>query len=385
LRAATPSGNQINLTTDMLNQLTDRLLKKTWSQETIGQLVGDYKNLYHAYAEDPQIRHNAASGGVGSALLIELIKSGEINGALVCNTRIEAGKVRAHFNIATTQQEILEAQGSKYVETAFMKEALPLIREFDGELAVVGLPCDIANLSRWLTKDADLAAKVKLTIALVCGHNSRTDLVDGISQKLENLAGGKLQSYRFRRGHWRGQLEAAFDNGVTIQKPFSYFSLYQNLFFFSEKKCLVCHDHFGYQADIALGDVWAYRFKDDPIKKTGVIIRSAQGEAAWQATLLNNQIISTDLEITDILDGQARAAPYHYNVSARSRVAHLLGYKVPDKTESPVSWHQWISAFMALFNMRWSENKRWKGLIFKLPRPILKLLLYFRKGLESLP
>ncbi|MEW8384697.1 MAG: coenzyme F420 hydrogenase/dehydrogenase beta subunit N-terminal domain-containing protein, partial [Candidatus Thiodiazotropha taylori] len=108
----------------MLNQLTDRLLKKEWSEETIEQLVGDYQSLYHAYAEDPQVRLNAASGGVGSALLIELIKAGEIAGALVCNTRIESGKVRAHFSIATTEQEILEAQGSKYVETAFMKEAL---------------------------------------------------------------------------------------------------------------------------------------------------------------------------------------------------------------------------------------------------------------------
>ncbi|MCG8067713.1 MAG: Coenzyme F420 hydrogenase/dehydrogenase, beta subunit C-terminal domain [Candidatus Thiodiazotropha taylori] len=369
----------------MLNQLTDRLLKKEWSEETIEQLVGDYQSLYHAYAEDPQVRLNAASGGVGSALLIELIKAGEITGALVCNTRIESGKVRAHFSIATTEQEILEAQGSKYVETAFMKEALPLIREFDGSVAVVGLPCDITNLRRWLHKDEVLAAKVRLTIALVCGHNSRTELVDGITVKLENLAGGKLQSYRFRRGHWRGQLEASFDNGSHIEKPFSYFSLYQNLFFYSEKKCLVCHDHFGYQADISLGDVWAYRFKDDPIKKTGVIIRSESGQQAWSAALQSKRISSTDLDISDILDGQARAAPYHYNVSARSRVAHLLGYKIPDKTNSRVSWHQWLSALMALFNMRWSENKRWRGLIFKLPRPILKLLLYFRKGLESLP
>ncbi|MEJ2619462.1 MAG: Coenzyme F420 hydrogenase/dehydrogenase, beta subunit C-terminal domain [Candidatus Thiodiazotropha sp.] len=369
----------------MLNQLSDRLLKKDWSEETIDQLVGDYKNLYHAYADDPQVRLNAASGGVGTALLIELLKAGEINGALVCNTRVEAGKVRAHFKIATTQQEIVEAQGSKYVETAFMKEALPLIREFDGKVAVVGLPCDIANLSRWVAKDTVLAAKLRLTIALVCGHNSRTELIDGITVKLENLSGAKLQSYRFRRGHWRGQLEAGFENGATIHKPFSYFSLYQNLFFFAEKKCLVCHDHFGYQADISLGDVWAYRFKDDPIKKTGVIVRTSQGEQAWQAALKNQKIISTDLQITDILDGQARAAPYHYNVSARSRVAHLFGYKIPDKTNAPVSWHQWISAFTALFNMRWSESKRWQGLIFKLPRPILKLLLYFRKGLESLP
>ncbi|MES9852950.1 MAG: Coenzyme F420 hydrogenase/dehydrogenase, beta subunit C-terminal domain [Candidatus Thiodiazotropha sp. L084R] len=367
----------------MLNKLTDRLLKKEWSEEMINQLVGEYHNLYHAYAEDPAVRTNAASGGVGSALLIELLKAGEITGALVCNTSVEAGKVRAHFSIACSEQEILEAQGSKYVETAFMKEALPLIRDFNGTVAVVGLPCDITNLSRWIAKDTQLASKVRLKIALVCGHNSRTELIDGITKKLENQAGGNLQSYRFRRGHWRGQLEASFDNHSTIKKPFSYFSLYQNLFFFSEKKCLVCNDHFGYQADISLGDVWAFRFKDDPIKKTGVIVRTEVGETYWNSAS-QQQINAVPLEITDILDGQARSAPYHNNVSARSRVASLFGYKIPDKAKYPVTWHQWITALMSLSNMRWSESKRYQGLIFKLPRPILKFYLYIRKGLESL-
>jgi coenzyme F420-reducing hydrogenase beta subunit len=368
-----------------LNQLTDKLLKKSWPKQKIRQLVGEYRSLHHAYAEDSDIRRNAASGGVGSALLISLIQAGEIDGALVCNTQIEAGKVRAHFSIATSEAEIIAAQGSKYVETAFIKEAFPLIRNFDGLVAVVGLPCDITNLSRWIDKDQELAKKVCLKIALVCSHNSRTGLVDAITHQLEKQTNAKIISYRFKRGHWRGELVAEFDNGTTVKKPFSYFGLYQNLFFFSEKKCMVCNDHFGYQSDISLGDVWAYRFKDDPIKKTGLIIRTEVGEQAWAIAMKSGLMISTPLDINDILDGQARAAPFHYNVSARSRVAPLIGYKIPDKTNAHVTWYDWLNALMALFNMRWSESRRWRGLIFKLPRPILKLLLYFRKGLESLP
>ncbi|MCU7846913.1 MAG: Coenzyme F420 hydrogenase/dehydrogenase, beta subunit C-terminal domain [Candidatus Thiodiazotropha sp. (ex Lucinoma kastoroae)] len=368
----------------MLNQLTDRLLQKKWSDKQISTLVGIYIALYHAYASDPAVRVNAASGGIGSALLIGLLERGEIKGALICKTGIEAGKVRTHFAIATTAVEILAAQGSKYVETAFMKEALPLIRNFDGHVAVVGLPCDISNLTRWIDKDPRLEGKVRLKIALVCGHNSRTALIDAITDKLKKEAGSSIQSYCFRRGHWRGQLEAGFKNGTTIQKPFSYFSLYQNLFFYSEKKCLVCHDHFGYDADISLGDVWAYRFKQDPIKKTGVIVRTEIGLHYWNVTADSDGITSSPLEITDILDGQARSAPYHHNVSARSRVAPLVGYKIPDKLNANVSWHEWLTALMALFNMRWSENSRWNGLIFKLPRPLLIAYLYLRKGLESL-
>ncbi|MET0090097.1 MAG: Coenzyme F420 hydrogenase/dehydrogenase, beta subunit C-terminal domain [Candidatus Thiodiazotropha sp.] len=368
----------------MLNRLTDKLLKKTWSDTRVRQLVGDHRSLHHAYARDPGTRANAASGGVGSAMTIGLLEAGEIDGVLVFATVVEAGKVRARFQIATSSEQVLEAQGSKYVETAFMKEALPLIREFPGRVAVFGLPCDIGNLSRWIAKDAQLADKVRLKIALVCGHNSRTQLVDAITHKLEQQAGSPLTAYRFRRGHWRGELEARFENGTTLNKPFSYFSLYQNLFFFSEKKCLACHDHFGYHADISLGDVWAYRFKDDPVKKTGVIVRSEAGAQLWDKVQQRELIEATPLAVTDILDGQARAAPYHYNVSARSRVAPLLGYKLPDELGCRVSWHEWLTAWMAMSNMRWSESPRWRGWIFKLPRPLLKLYLYFRKGLESL-
>jgi coenzyme F420-reducing hydrogenase beta subunit len=368
----------------MFYAFTDKLLKKKWTDTQVRDLVGNYCEIFRAYASDETLRINAASGGVGSALLISLLEQKLIDGALVCNTVVEEDKIRAHFSIATSRKDILAAQGSKYVETAFIKEALPLIREFDGSVAVVGLPCDISNLARWAAKDISIAQKVRVNIALVCGHNSKTELVDEITNRLVKEAGSPLQSYHFRKGHWRGELEAEFQNGNVIRKPFSYFSLYQNLYFYSEKKCLVCHDHFGYQADISLGDIWAYRFKQDPIKKTGVIIRTEQGMDCWKAANSSNAITSTVLDITDILDGQARTAPFHHNVSARSRVAPLFGYKIPDKVNNSVSWHAWLAALITLFNMRWSESERWKKLIFKLPRPLLKAYLYLRKGLETL-
>ncbi|MGD8913696.1 MAG: Coenzyme F420 hydrogenase/dehydrogenase, beta subunit C-terminal domain [Candidatus Thiodiazotropha sp.] len=368
----------------MFYEFTDKLLKKKWTETQIQDLVGNYRELFRAYATDETLRINAASGGVGSALLIAFLEQNLVDGALVCNTVIKEGKIRAHFSIATNRQEILAAQGSKYVETAFMNEALPLIRQFNGRVAAVGLPCDIANLSRWSEKDHDIGNKVNIKIALVCGHNSRTELIDKISENLEKEASSSLRSYRFRKGHWRGELEAEFLNGTRIRKPFSYFSLYQNLHFFSEKKCLVCNDHFGYHADISLGDIWAYRFKQDPIKKTGVIIRSEQGIDYWNSASRGGTITATALDIDDILDGQARTAPFHYNVSARNRVAPLFGYKIPDHVRADVSWHAWLTALITLFNMRWSESKQWKFLIFKLPRPLLKAYLYLRKGLETL-
>jgi len=49
-----------------------------------------------------------------------------------------------------------------------------------------------------------------------------------------------------------------------------------------------------------------------------------------------------------------------------------------------VTWHAYLNAFITIANMRLSDKSWGKKLIFIMPRPILKLGLYFKKALESL-
>jgi hypothetical protein len=89
---------------------------------------------------------------------------------------------------------------------------------------VCGLPCDISNLRRWEERDPELADRVALRIALFCGHNSRKELIDGITLRLSREASpARLVDFHFRRGHWRGALLATYSNGVSISKPATYF------------------------------------------------------------------------------------------------------------------------------------------------------------------
>lgn len=363
--------------------VADRLLKKTWSDEDIKRYVGDYRSAYLTYAKDEHVRARAASGGTTSAILIYGLENALLDGAVVCNTVVQEGKVRAHFSIATTAEEILAARGSKYVETRFLREVLPMIRSFEGKLAVVGLPCDISALNRRCSKEPALAEKVALTMALVCGHNSRTELIDEVTARLERESGKKLSDYRFRVGHWRGHLEAEFDDGSVVSKPSKHFNDYQNLFFFSERKCMACYDHYGYGADITVGDIWLFSLKDDPIKRTGVITRSSYGQDICESVFKSGKVDASELDVKNIMDGQSRIGPFHYNVSARYKAGKLLGIKLVDSVNQPVTWHTYINALITLCNMRLSEKKWGRKLIFMTPRFVLKLYLYLKKGLES--
>lgn len=368
----------------MANKLLHKLLQKKWTDEDVSRMVGKFQGAYLSYATDDAIRLGGASGGAVTAMLDALLREGSIDGALVCTTHIINNKVRTRFIIARHKEGLLKSQGSKYVETSFIKEAIRLIDEFDGKVAVVGLPCNITALRKKITKNAVLASKVVFTIALFCGHNSQKILIDTLLDRLLYNKTASLEKFRFRIGHWRGRMVCKLIDDQVIERSFSEFSLYQNLFFFAERKCLSCFDHFGYSADLNIGDIWSYHFKRKNIKYNCIIAKTERGENLLQRTSASGALFLFPIKIFDVLDGQSRSVPAHYNVSARHRVAEFFGISIPDMTKCKVKWHEYLVAFIILINWKWSLHPFFSKLIFSVPKPILKIYLYFFKGLESL-
>ena len=365
-------------------KIVESILHKGFSDQEIKKFIGEHVNSYLAYAGSEGTRKNAASGGVVSAILIDLLNNNLIDGALVCKTCIIDGRVRSRFTIAKTATEILDTQGSTYVSTNFPGEALKLIREFPGKLGVVGLPCDITMLYNKAQKDPFLKEKTFLTIALACGHNSQKQLIDNITTNLEKEANSELISYRFRRGHWRGELSAGFKDNKRITKSFSYFSLYQNLFFFCEKKCLHCYDHFGYNADLSIGDIWSYELKKKSVKSNFIIAKTMNGSSILENILSRSTLMIRPIKISEIVEGQKRSAPFHYNLSARHKAGIKLGISIADHVSEKVKWHEFIAAYIVLFNWKLSQHQHMRNWIFKIPRLFLKVYLYLLKGLESI-
>ncbi|HSK47721.1 MAG TPA: Coenzyme F420 hydrogenase/dehydrogenase, beta subunit C-terminal domain, partial [Coriobacteriia bacterium] len=303
-------------------------------------------------------------------------------GALVCVTSVEDGKVRARYRIARTRDEVLAARGSTYVLGEFSREAMSLIKEFDGKLAVVGLPCEI----RLVRQNASLADKVVVTIALFCGHTTETEFLDKLTDKLSQNAGGsKIVGFRFRKGHWRGRLSAQFADGTSVERPSAYYLLYHNLYYGTPKKCMFCGDHFGYSADISAGDLWSQKYKNDPIKHTALMIKTERGARALEIARAAGNLAAEPVRVSDILDGQRRTAPFHYNVTARAQAGERLGMRVPDKVNTSVRWHERSVARATLKNHLETRTDEGSAKVLGRNRRLLKLKLYWMKGLESLP
>ena len=368
---------------EMLNRLRRRIWTRAWTDEQVRKYVGEYRSVYFTYAADEEIRTRAASGGSVSALLVSLLEKGEIDGAVVLESRVERGRVVPRFVLARTRQEVLRAQGSKYTAVNFPMDAFPLIQSAAGRVAVVALPCDAGILHRYRLRNPDLDAKVALVIALLCGHNSEPALTEGVCAHL-GQGHGELQEFTHRRGHWRGFLQAGFADGTQVTQPFSRFSDYQNLYFFAQRKCHYCHDHMGYFCDISAGDIWSDRMRRNPVKHTALIARTPRGEQVIDEALARAVLLGQREEVREVMDGQARTLPFHFNVSARSLAGRAFRERIPDTVAERVRWNEYMVAWFVLFNERLTRSPRGRRLVLRLPRFLLKAYLILLKGLESL-
>ena len=362
-------------------KIVDQVLKRKWTAEKIKKYIGNHQSSWLIYSQIEEIRANAASGGVITTFLDYLLESGEIDGALVLTSSVVANQVVTKYEIATSREDLIRAQGSKYINTNFSRDAVPLIRSFKGRLGLVLLPCNSWVVNRLSKSDPEIAQKITLRITLFCGHVSDPGLTRMTVQKIKP-PGVSLLDFRYREGHWRGKTRYDLEDRQSIYKPFSEFSDYQNLYFFCARKCLNCHDHTGYESDISIGDVWLQEMKYHPIKHNAVIVRNPKTHAWLTEAIEKNYLDGNAVPIEKIADAQSRSLPLHYNVSARAKAGQWLGIKISDPVEEKIRMVDFLVALVLVFNYRLTTSYRGREMLQKLPKPVLKLYLYFLKGLQ---
>jgi coenzyme F420-reducing hydrogenase beta subunit len=367
----------------VLKKLEQKIGTREWSTGDIDKYVGQHLETWFSYAADRQIREGAASGGSVTALLCHLLESAQVDGVLAVRTVVQDDQVHPRFFIATSREELLAARGSKYSAVYFVRHGLPLLRSFEGRLAAVLLPCDARSLQAARRKDPGLDEKIRCVISLVCGHNSEPELTRLVVDRIRGNR-GRLVDYVYREGHWRGQLKATFENGETVERPFSTFSDYQNLYCFAQRKCHHCHDHFGYFSDISAGDIWSPRMKQEPIKHTALIVRNPRGRQIVHDAIAAGTLMARKEPVEEVCDGQARTLPFHYNTTCRARIGRLFGLKIKDRVNERVRWNDYLVALIAIFNQQITSTRLGRKLVRLVPRSLLRAYLYVFKGLESL-
>lgn len=355
--------------------LADRLMQqmemraRVPDEDTLARYLGHVSQGYLGYAADESIRVGAASGGAVSAILIDLLKQGQIDGALVSRVAVKDGKIGAKSFVAHTRDEILSARSSIYLEFS-MREAFRLLRQTPGRLAVVALPCHIQQLRRMEAGDPALAGKITMRIALVCGRSSSKQLLERVMAS-HTVVESDVVDMRFREGHWRGNMRFDLRSGERVEFPFQQFSLYRNLHFACETKCLYCEDPLGEGADIVCGDAWLWELKDKPAKHSLIVARTPAAKEWLKRMFTSGTLVGDAVPPDMIFRAQRRTLiPAKRGKAAKARLSRLFGYRMPYEGVWHARWNDYLVAAIVLFNARWSHSE-FGSLVFRLPRPIL--------------
>ena len=355
---------------------------RKWTNEEIKRYLGDEFGCYLSWSTDDEVRIGAASGGTTTQLCINLLEKGIVDGIVVWNMVLGEEDPRCGATIATTRDELLAARGSKYCSVSYPREGMAAINAFDGTVACVTVPCDASYLRRKMKASAELADKIKLIITLFCGHNSEPALTKLVVEKHGGMTWRDVTSFSYRTGRWRGVMTLEDKHGKKAEIPTRTFTHYQNLHLHTERKCLFCVDHFGYDGDINTGDTWSLDHRKKDIKPTLLVAKTVHGRDILQQA--KDNIHLEEVPPKTVVDGNSRGMTYHYNVSARSRVASLFGLKLRDPLRLPTTSLDRLIASIGVFNYWISHHERHGDRLRDVPFPLIQAYIYLFKGLQQL-
>ena len=261
------------------------------------RLLGPCCAAYVAHATDEAIRDNAASGGVISRVLIDLLESGKVQGCVVLAQGRTVPDRAAPF-IATSRAEILAAAQSVYAVTP-MLDILPQMAAFDGDLAFVGLPDQVAGLRMLQAAGLLAARKVKFVLGPYTGTNMYAGAVRAFLRGHGVCADEPIQSIKWRAGKWPGHLEVRVSDRVYRAEKFYYNYLIP---FFVARSCQITPDFTNELTDISVGDAWSPALEKERKGQSITVARTDEARAILEDLEFRGELSLTAIDPIRALD-----------------------------------------------------------------------------------
>ncbi len=223
---------------------------------------GHFIDSLIAYATDPDIRERSTSGGLATAILLDLLERKEIDGAIVIVSD-EEKLWRGKPIVARTKEDLIRSMKSKYAISP-TNAVFSEIKNIPGRYALVGLPCQIHGFVKASALDERLKERVVLTIGLFCHAAVEHEAYRVIWESLgDKTIGAKKFTSRIGKHPGTPHLELA--DGTLYPVYFGNKKGYRpssiemiNILYrlYTPSRCLTCFDASSEFADIAIGDPW---------------------------------------------------------------------------------------------------------------------------------
>lgn len=324
--------------------------------------IGYYKSLHVGYSTDKNLRYHSASGGVTSQFLIWLLEKGYVNGVVV--TQFDpSNKFLVKSFIARTKDEITNAKSSKYSPVSLHSTVREILKS-EGVFAVVGLPCHIHGIRKYMDISEKLNSKIFGLFGIYCSSGRSFNATEFIFSK-QNIDYKDLRYLSYRD---EGNLGHIVVKGVKEGKEnqLLYREKYRNYnlplrSFFIPKRCLLCPDHFAELSDISFGDIYVKPYSDDEIGINSIITRNNY----WFQLLLKaseNGVLKLDnLSKEKLLASQKVLKHKKERMSTFLKIEKCFGKKIPNydiEISDPHSIKSVVSYISSIFQIFIGRRRR---------------------------
>jgi len=256
----------------------------------VKHFIGPYIKVFLAWASNSKIRRNAASGGVGTALLMYMLKEGLVDVVITPRLRVSRGSVYGVWTIVKDPDDLSKFSGSIYAPTYGFAHILRYAMKKFRRIAITAVPC-YAKAARSLANSLGYAGDLFI-VGLYCNNTPSTYAVRYLG-KVFRFDPAMVEAIRFRGNGWPGYMELRLKNARN--KVFIPFSKYWDSGFgqyFYGLGCYVCTDQTGIFTDVSLADPWtfSYEFTKSLGGATLVIVRTPRGLDVFKGAMESGYI-----------------------------------------------------------------------------------------------
>ena len=247
---------------------------------------GPQRRMVLAHATDHDIRMNAATGGVLTAIAKFLLESGRVDFVLHAKPSDHEPTYGAP-SVSYDADAVLNGTGSIYCPTAPLRVAEEVLR-LGKSFAFIGKPCDVAALRNLALFDPRVNELAKYFLGPVCGGWTVPEAMNRFLAE-RGITWRDLKFFKHRGAGCPGNVEFETHDGrfftAHMYEPFGGFDSKNWLIPF---RCKICPDGPNESVDIAAGDTWENAVPDEEKSKTDpgtntVILRTRAGEELFNA------------------------------------------------------------------------------------------------------
>lgn len=271
------------------------------------------------YASEKSVRREGQSGGVVTALLLYLLESGKIDGAVT--NQFDPEKRRSKAVYVNSRRGLMESCGSYYTQSSVVKT---IIEHSDKRLAAVVLGCQAEALALCKT------ARPEYLLGLICAGQNSGHMIDRLISKTGCTSNETAKKFRFRYSHpaygsWPGNILIVTDQHRYVLDKSERFALKTTC---EAYRCLLCYDQMCTRADIVFGDPWGIE-GDHSAGETVMIARTEKGLQLIRDAVLAGYLVVEPLAVEKIMQGETVDTRHREKVAVAYSVCDISKWNYP--------------------------------------------------------